>query len=194
MPIVLTKLPNYFRDINHPKRWVDEFADNAPSIIQPQDLDLGHARAKHARNEAYSKWLAAFFYRTPDGIKSAISGKKMIWQAVRVVSFKHSESGPNDWWEKYQDCAFRVFVQPETIVDRATGDHKQWYLLSPEDGYLVNLHEAELLGRKFEPRDFNGREKFLSAEKILRCARLIPVECCKHLRHETTGGVLPIGL
>lgn len=193
-------LPYYFYNINAVlpngmTRWVDEFADAAPSVVQPKDLNPYYLKAKNARNEAYSKWLAAFFTKLEDGTYAPlISPKLMKFQVIRVHNFKHSESNHKDWWSDYQDAAFRVFMQPETNYDQVTGEHKQWYLLSPEDGYLVNVREAEKAGRVCPPREYNGRERFLSAEKMLRRARLIPVECCKHLRHETSGGELPEGL
>ncbi len=56
---------------------------------------------------------------------------------------------------------------------------------------LVNRFEVEKTGEQLAPRDRRGRERFLSADRRLRRARLIPVECCHHLRHETTGGILP---
>lgn len=192
-------LPRYFYSLeaNFPdgrKRWFDEFSDPAPSIIQPKDLDIGFQNRKHARNEAYSRWQAAFFTKGTDGeLEPLFRAKNMKWQAIRILSFRHSESTSKDWWEMYQDAVFRVFVSPETVYDKATGEHKQWYLLSPEDSYLVNRHELEQKG-PVDPRDYNGRERFLSANKILRRARLVPVECCRHLRHETTAGVLPEGL
>lgn len=187
-------LPNYFYTVEHPMRWYDEFADPAPHIIQPQDLNLHVMRRKHARNEAYSKWLASFFVRDGNGFAPLLKGKQMIWQVIRVLSSKHSENNRKDWWGNYQDCVFRVFVEPETVYDQVTGEHKQWYLLSPEDSYMVNRHEIESASGSLPVRETNGRERFLSADKRLRRARLIPVECCKHMRHETTGGALPEGL
>lgn len=191
-------LPSYFYDINAimPNgrvRWFDEFSDVAPSIIQPKDLDIDYVKAKNLRNEMYAKWIASFFTNKDGVYTPLINGKMMKFQAIRVLSFKHSESSDRDWWSDYQDAAFRVFVQPETVYDKS-GAHKQWYLLSPEDSYLVNARELEKAGELIQPREYLGREKYFSADKRLRKARLIPVECCQHLRHETTGGVLPSGL
>ena len=195
------KLPSYFYNINailpnNLRRWYDEFFDEAPSIIQPnKDLDAKRAKMKHDRNVAYSKWQAAF--HTKDFLGQPVplfKPKTFNWQAIRVLAFKHSESNSRDWWEHYQDAVFRVFVNPETVYDKASGEHKQGYLLSPEDGFLVNERECLKRGKHYPVRDFFGREKYLSAYPELRCARFIPVECCHHLRHETTGGELPEGL
>jgi hypothetical protein len=193
------RLPSHFYNLSAytnegRKRWEDEFADAAPSIIQPStDLNLGYMRRKSERNKAYSMWIAAKYHFDPvtGGRAPLISGKMMKFQAIRVLSFKHSEASYRDWWENYQDALFRVFVQPETIYDKVTGEHKQWYVLSPEDAYLVNRYEFEKAGKSLPPRDYKGEERWISSRKELRTARLIPVECCHHLRHETTAGKLP---
>lgn len=192
------KAPNYLKDINAllpdgRMRWFDEFKDAtilAPSIQPgvPNDMTL-----KDERNICYAKWLAAFCVSSDKGTAPMLAPKQMIWQVVQVMSFKHSESNSNDWWEPYQDCLFRVFVQPETIYHN-NGEHKQWYLLSPEDCYIVNKIELEAAGNALPPREYNGRERWLSGDRRLRRARLIPVECCRHWRHETTAGELPEGL
>jgi len=188
-------LPSHFYDLDAREpdgtpRWFDAFIDSAPSIIQAKDLDREYIRAKNARNELYAKWLASFFERKGNTFEPLLGQKHMKFQAIRVLAFKHSEASDRDWWENYQDACFRVFVQPETVY-YPDGTHKQWYLLCPEDCYLVNRYEIEKTGTQLPPRDRLGRERFLSADKRLRKARLIPVECCHHLRHETTGGVLP---
>ncbi len=190
------KLPYYFYslDCNLPSgqpRWKDEYADPYTHIIQPKDLSLQYLRGKNQRNEAYSKWIAAKFVKIGNECFPLLRGKMMKWQSIRVLTFKHSESDSKDWWENYQEAKFRVFLEPETIYDQRTKEHKQWYLLSPEDSYLVNRYEIEKSHPSLTPRDYQGRERFLSANRDLRKARLIPVECCHHLRHETTGGVLP---
>lgn len=183
-------LPNYFYDINATLpngrvRWVDEFANESDVIFRPHEMNEGYLKRKRTRNEVYSRWMAAFFVTNPDGSYTPMLHPKMMtWQAIRVLSFKHSESSDRDWWEKYQDATFRVFVNPETVYDQYSKEHKQWYLLSPEDSYLVNEFELRQSGTQPEPRDYFGREQFLSADKRLRRARLIPVECCAHLRHE----------
>ena len=186
------KLPYYFYNLNavmpdDRKRWEDEFSDNYPHVIQPSnDLNPFFQRARAERNIAYSKWLAAFYHKDPTtGERTPmLSGKMFKWQAIRVLSFKHSEKSRSDWWENYQEAQFRAFIQPETIYDQATGEHKQWYLLSPEDCYLVNRYELEKNGPSLPLREFTGRERYLSANRELRKARLIPVECCHHLRNE----------
>lgn len=185
------KLPYYFYSLDSTlpdgkERWFDEFSDDSPHVIRPgMDDNISYLRRRSARNEAYSRWQAAFFVRGPDNEFIPIFKPKMMkWQAIRVLAYKHSESHKNDWWEHYQDALFRVFVQPETFYDDITGEYKQWYLLSPEDGYLVNRYELEKKGPTLPPRDRDGREVYLSADRRLRKALFIPTECCHHLRNE----------
>lgn len=189
----MNKLPDYFYNIDHPVRWYDKFSSESDAIWQPRELDLDYQKERRERNEAYSRWMASLFTRGPNGeIVPYIKPKMFKWQAIRVLSFKHSESSKRDWWEEFQDCVFRVFVQPETVYDGK--DHKQWYLLCPEDTYLIKRYRLERNGPTLKSRDYAGDEKYLSADKRLRGGLAIPVECCHHMRHETTGGALPQGL
>lgn len=193
-------LPDYFYNINARlpdgrTRWFDEFADPAPSIIQPgKDLNPQFLKARAQRNEVYSRWLAAFFTEHEGNFVPLIKPKQMVWQAIRIHKADHSENNANDWWDPFQDAVFRAFVSPETVYCYTSGEHKQWYLLSPEDCYLVNCWYALKAGRHIPHREIWGREKYLSGEPDLRKARLVPVECCMHMRHETSGGILPEGL
>lgn len=190
-------LPHYFYDINAITdegriRWFDEFSDEQGSIIElPMTAKMRKSKERYHRNQLYSAWIAAKYISKPDGERAnVISPKMMKFQVIRVLAYKHSESNRKDWWENYQDAVFRVFVQPETIYDGK--EHKQWYVLSPEDAYLVNRYEISKTNI-IPPRDYT-KEKYLSNDRRLRTARLIPVECCHHLRHETTAGKLPVGL
>ena len=178
-------------------RWTDDFSD-APDpfkdspIFQPMTKD---SLMMYARNMAYNNWICSFHTKAKDGTKTRTLHSKMFkWQAIQILSDKHSETTSKDWWKNYQDCLFRVFMQPETFYDVSTGEHKQWYLLSPEDCYLVNKNEIEKTDATLPPREWKGGEVFLSSDPRLRKARLVPVECCRHWRHETTAGVLPEGL
>lgn len=195
-------LPRYFYDINAVMpngrmRWFDEFANvDSKHIVTLDQLNINHYSVRNQRNMAYARWLASFCAKGPDGsVQPMIRQNKMMkWQAIRVLAFKHSEESYKDWWEDYQDATFRVFLEPETCYDEVTGEHKQWYLLCPEDSYLVNAREMEKKGTPTPVRDWNGRERHLPLNRELRKARLIPVECCHHLRHETVAGALPEGL
>lgn len=193
-------LPEYFYDLNGRMpdgniRWWDSLYDVEENSMLELIGKVGLKRhAKLQRNEAYKRWIASKCVRVGEALIPLLKSKQMLWQAVRVMSYKHSESESNDWWENYQDAVFRVFVQPETIYDNVTGEHKQWYLLSPEDSYMTVRYEMERDGASLPPRDYAGQEIFLSKDKRLRQSRLIPVECCRHLRHETTAGELPDGL
>lgn len=189
-------LPSYFYHImaktpDGNLRWFDNFAWDS-QIVNPL-LDNPKARKmRYDRNSAYRDWFYLFTQPGPNGERiPIIRPKNPLWQAIRVHNFKHSESTKKDWWENYQDAVFRVFVNPETIYDGKA--HKQWYVLSPEDCFLVNRYELEKKGPSLPPRNF-VTERFIPSDKRLRRMLLIPVECCKHMRHETTGGQLPEGL
>lgn len=193
---MLTKrLPKYFYDINAVTdegrvRWVDEFADDAPHIIKPSmDLNPTWLRDRDERNLQYAKWMAAKSATTPDGWHyPLLKPCSLNWQVIQVLSVRSSR----DWWGDFRDALFRVFVNPQTVYDGK--GFEQWYLLSPEDCYLVNRYEIEKAGAQLPPRDYAGAERWVSSDKRLRKAKLIPVECCRHWKHETTAGVLPEGL
>jgi hypothetical protein len=138
---------------------------------------------KESRDAAYVRWINRFKGLTP---------KPMNWQLIRVHGTKHSSNQRKlPWWDRFQDCVFRVFTHPQGVYDR-TG-WQQWYLICPEDCELVNRHRLREKGVSHGPRS-PLKEKWISASKDVRKALLIPVECCKHYRHETTAGVLPEGL
>lgn len=186
-------LPKYFYDINAivpgnpPKpRWVDEFSD-----LSSDFLAIAASKARYDerddRNRVYTNWLNAF--------APTVSSKKMLWQAVRVVDFKPIEDTGKEWYKNYRDCVFRCFLNPETVICPITKEYRQFYVLSPEDCYLVNRFEAESLALPgLKPRDYTGKEKWISSDRRLRMLRAIPSENCSHMRHETSGGVLPAGL
>lgn len=173
---IINKLPPEFYSITHPKRWVDPYAGRL--VLTPTEI-----ADKNHRNEAYTKWIG--------NLKPRIKGKQMLWQAIRVLTWKHSERSGNEWWDRYCDAVFRVFVNPETVYDGVY--YKQWYLLSVEDCYLVNRYEMEKSGPTLPPRDWIT-EKHVSTNKRLRRALMIPCESCEHLRHDTFAGKLPEGL
>lgn len=194
-------LPYYFYDImavmpDGRRRWFDEFSDESPEIWKPHE-DINYLRRRSSRNEAYSKWIASKFGIDAEGNPTPyLKSKQMKWQVIRVHNLEDPENGGtgNLWHDHYRDAVFRVFVQPETFYYTPAGQHIQWYLLSPEDSYLVNRFEIEKKGASLPPRQYNGRERWLSADKRLRTARLIPVSNCQHMRRETSGGILPPGL
>lgn len=198
--ISTVRLPYYFYDITSTlpdgtRRWVDEFAPVSDVLVTPKETSRSYIHARNKRNAAYEEWLRLFTFKDQYGNPQPLFKQgQWKWQAIQVMTIKHSESNRKDWWDHYQDALFRVFLNPQTIYDRETGEHKQWYLLSPEDCYLVNKHELEKNGPTLPPRDKLGEEMHISKDKRLRQARLIPVECCRHWRHETTAGKLPEGL
>jgi hypothetical protein len=185
------RLPEFFYDINsrvtlnsymNRPRWVNEFSspDNEEEdriILTPSELT-----AKYDRDRAYDTWVRSFR-------KYKIRPKLMKWQVVQILESAHSSTSSKDWWPKYRDALFRVFVTPH--VDYNGKDHKSWYVLSPEDAFLVHCYERESRGIGV-PKRYSWI--WVPQQKALRQMLLVPVECCRHWRHETKAGHLPEGL
>lgn len=182
----MTMLPKYFysfdaiTDEGRP-RWYDDLKPEDKPVITIEDLR--RSRFKDIRDAAYAAWQRSIGIDSP---------RQSIFQAVRVINFKPKLSSKEDWWENYQDAVFRVFVNPVQVY--VGKECFQYYLLCPEDAYLVNRYELMKTNPELAPRDYAGFEKLLSKHKVLRTGRLIPIECCKHYRHETVAGELPQGL
>jgi len=179
--VVTQRIPSYFYSCTNPIRWRDPYShpdDQERLILTPNEIVQ---RGK--RNEAYANWL----------VRHGLKNKLMRWQVIQILRFKHSESSRRDWWERYQDCLFRVWVSPETLYCKDTKQYKQWYVLCPEDSELLLRYEFALRNPELPPRSPLS-EPYFSKFKHLRKARLVPVECCRHWRHETTAGALPLGL
>lgn len=154
-------------------RWFDPWA-----LKEPSELELWEARAQQERDAAYRKYLNAFDK----------GGRQMKWQVVRVHNRNHAHITTSDWWQDYRDCVFRVWMQPTTTYSNYVRDHVQHYILCPDDTYLTHCFERHRKGLSYPPR---SSFKWISPHKDLRRMRVIPVEVCKHFRHETEGGKLP---
>ena len=163
------KLPGF----NNEYRWFDKFGG-----VDPEELTNDELREQYYRNEAYKEWLRAF------GVKPGA----MKWQVIRVHDRAHADYTTYDWWQDYRDCAFRVFMNPLTRYNGR--GHKQEYILCPDDCYLTHCYERHKKGLSYPNRKTFG---FISPHPDLRKLRVIPVEACKHFRHETTAGKLPGG-
>lgn len=175
------KPERYFYTLDHPSRWVDPYA--TPQGEKRQVLTPAELRDRYARNTAYAAWLRRFTFRG-----QPIKAKNMQWQAVQVLSKYHSENRPDDWWHDFLDCIFRVWVTPETRKCQRTKDWKQWYVVCPEDSELINRSLLKHRGVSIPPRQVLQDERYFSKDKRLRRCMLIPTECCRHWRHETTAG------
>ena len=175
------KPERYFYTLHDPKRWVDPYATPQGAnrlILTPSEL-----KARYARNQSYAAWLKRFTFKS-----QALKPKQMTWQAVQVMKPYHSENRSDDWWHPFMDCIFRVFMTPETRKCAITDTHKQWYVLHPEDSELVLRSQIEHKSPTLPPRQILKGEKYFSKDKRLRKCLLIPTECCRHWRHETTAG------
>lgn len=174
----IPKIPRHFYTILHPLRWADELATNDGEermILSAQEILI-----KGRREAAYVQWLR----------KHGLPPRQCRFQAIQILAAKYGDTSPRDWWPPYRDCIFRVFVNPYN--EHSGLQHRQWYILCPEDCEMINRFEADEQGRHYPPRQIG--ERFISRQKELRKVKLVPVECCRHWRHETTGGVLPEGL
>lgn len=176
-------------------RWHDNYFEGDSIIIDPKTCSETFRREKAQRNLAYKAWIMSKGeYDEQGNYAPKLKQKKMSFQVVQVLTDKRTDANKSDWWEPFQDCLFRVFTEPETYYDEKTTEYKQWYLLSPEDCFEVARYEQAKAGKTFPPRDYLVKEKYISKHPALRQAYLVPVECCRHWRHETTAGELPDGL
>jgi hypothetical protein len=181
-------LPRCFYDINAPVtcagyngeiRWWDKFSH--PDGEERLVLTEQEWEERATRDAHYRAWLSKF----------PVKPKNPKWQVIQILTSDHSERQSRQWWDRYRDCVFRAYVNPEVKYCTIRKDHKSWYVISPEDCYLMQAYEAEQRGFTVPNR---RTFQFISPMKALRAARLVPVECCRHFRHETTAGQLPGGL
>lgn len=154
-------------------RWFDQWA-----LSDPATMSIHEARLMKERNDTYKQYLARY----------DLGRRQPKWQVIRVHNRNHANFNKVDWWQDYQDCLFRVWMQPYTAYSNYVRDHVQHYILSPDDIYLTHCFERHQKGLSYPPRK---SFKWVSPHKPLRKLRTIPVEVCKHFRHETTAGVLP---
>lgn len=185
------KVPDYFKSFDKPitlpgfehhrERWFDEWghinSEEAEAMLPRRDKLL-----RGRRDKAYRRYIGAFSDIRPGVPK---------FQVIRVHDYQHANTSKHDWWRDYMDCVFRVWVNPHTIYNKKKNQHMQYYIICPEDIYLMHCAERHEKGLSFPKRT---SFKYISPHKELRKLRVIPVECCKHFRHETTGGALPEGL
>lgn len=177
--IHIRQIPTHFYDVSNSLRWKDDLAsqDGAERFV----LSPAEIMTKGRRSKAYLAWLAAF----------GVPGRHVKFQAIQILSSKHSDESRCDWWPPYQDCVFRVFIEPYVVYDGKL--HKSWYVLCPEDTEMLHRFEWGVKGKVFPEREML-LERYVSSNPLLRKLRLVPVECCRHWRHETTAGQLPLGL
>lgn len=181
----------------HPKRWEDVCSsdiqnpksEEEQTYKDKQVLNPAILREKYNRRMAYGMWQT-HFNLTPRDAK---------FQVIQILTPDHSERSrfnyltkQPDWWPPFQDCLFRVFVEPQTYYDYDLKVHKQWYVLCPEDSELVLRYEMDKKGFIQPPR--SESEKYFSMNSNINYPLAVPVECCRHFRHETTAGAVPIGL
>lgn len=185
-------LPQYFYDLvgshqdlfeltGSPTRWSDPFVN--PDGSERLVLSQSELNDNVNRNRHYYLWLAAFGLNLRNQLR---------FQAIQILDQAWDHQQRSDWWREYKDALFRVFQTPETKYDHYTKEHKQFYIISPEDGEL--MHRYELQQKGIVPPPLKPKGEFISQLPALRRARFVPVECCRHWRNETTAGELPDGL
>ena len=165
-------------------RWYDDFSESMEGeeklIVTQKDMLL-----KGERDAAYMEWLRRF--RDNHGVRV----KNMKWQSIRITGKDYPFARKEDWWLPYMDCTFKVFMQPHTAKCPVTKDWIQYYILSPEDTYLVHCYNRHIKGIAYPHRN---TFKWITPHPPLRNLLMVPTECAPHLRHETTAGALPEGL
>jgi hypothetical protein len=161
-------IPKHFYDLQSPERWRDRFATQDGTerlILSPREIIL-----KGRRRTSYLKWLHAH----------NLPGLNPTFQAIRLHNPESVEQNRRAWWPKYTECFFWVFVNPHTEYSGLV--HRQWYVLAPEESEMVIRYELEAQGVWLPKRSL--AEPWISNDKRLRKVRLVPVECCRHCRHE----------
>lgn len=165
----------------HPKRWIDTFADQVgreKMVLTPTQIIQ-----KDERNRAYSEWL----------VRHGLPNMRHRFQVVQVLSSNHANKSyfRYQWWDNYRDCLLTVWVTPVTLKCEYTKDWVQFYVVCPEDCELIKRYELKRQGITRPPRCALAGERWTSRDKAINKALLVPVECCRHFRHETTRGVAP---
>ena len=168
-----TKLPHYFYDITHPRRWTDPFAsreDGRDRLV----LGVNELRDKIHRDLAYRDWLKRF----------SLKDRLMKFQRVRVVRDKWQEATHFDWWLGFQDAIFTTFINPENMYYKT--EFIQFYVICPEDCELITRHLRKKKHGDLPPR----KNKWVAEDPRLKVAYVIPTRCCSQIRNETVGGKL----
>lgn len=163
--------------LNFDCRWIGEHRYQTSDLL----LDKRALREILAtRNVCYRRWLK--YWRIPN--------RRIRWQEVRIVTDKVSEhSTTKDYWfNRFIEGCFTVFENPISMQDAQTKKVYQYYLLSPEDCYEVALQLHRDKGIYVPRRHVGGDELFLPKDLELSVPRVVPVEMCKHIRWETSGG------
>lgn len=134
------------------------------------------------RNRRYKVWLQHWM----------LPSKQHRFQAVRILDWQDSghDCTKDYWFKMFIEGMFYVYQSPLSLREEKTNKIYQYYLLSPEDAYQVNV-ELDLLNDKMIPKRSVTDELYISKHQHLTTPRIVPVELCRHVRHETIGGQLP---
>ena len=160
-------------------RWVSEKNYETTSLL----LDKHTLRDMLARrNVAYRRWLK--FWGVPN--------RRIQWQEIVVTEDRasHHQTTKDYFFLRFIEGKFTVFLNPISFQDKGTGKVYQYYLLSPEDSYLVALQLHKDKGIWVPHRAIEGDELYLPKDPELSIPRVIPVEMCRQIRHFTTAGVV----
>jgi len=166
-----------------PARWVDPWArDDGKG--ERLVLSASEFAERGDMRRHYSSWL----------VRRGLKNMNHRFQVIQVMTSHHSEFSRFQWWNRYQDCLFTAWVTPQTVYCNYTKAHKQWYVVCPEDSEMVLRFELKEKGNPAPPRSAAKGEKWVSRIKAINQALIIPVECCRHFRHETTKGEIPANI
>lgn len=180
-------LPRYFTDFDEPitlpgfegmKRFTDHLNPPQDSGIELSNMELA---ARLERDTAYNEWFN----------RHRVKPKKCKFQRIRLADYYHADNSREDWFREYRDAVLTVFVKPHTEYARYQRQHRQSYILCPEDAYLIQCYERHLKGLAYHPR---RSFRWISPHSKLMPLMTLPTETSPHLRHETTGGKLPSNL
>jgi hypothetical protein len=181
-----TRIPDYFFDISSPLRWTDSYSWSDVTGTEEERMVLTPAELadRARRNQTYTKWLN----------RHKIRSKPFKFQRVRVIRDQYKLTSGRDWWPAFHAAIFTVFMMPENF--RQGKDLIQFYVLCPEDCYLLSRFEYEKFDASLPPRSFIENRYAVKDPKYPEKATnlyVLPTRCAHHLKNETAAGKLEYG-
>lgn len=167
------KAPERF--LSFADRWLPEQYYKGSALLDSRAV----SKMVLKRNLHYKVWLEHW----------GVPQKKPRWQAIRILEWKDSghDCTSDYWFKQFVEGTFMVYENPITFKEKGTGQFYQYYLVCAEHCYEINK-QLDLWANRMVPKRKNI---FLPETSHLTTPRVVPVELCHHMRHETVAGQLP---